>query len=498
VPGGVATPQQWLELDRMSTELANHTIKLTTRQAFQFHGVIKTNLKRTIKEINDTALDTIAACGDVNRNVMCNPNPFVSQAHADALKISEDISRHLTPQTRAYHEIWLDGEKVESSEEVVEPIYGKTYLPRKFKIAVAIPPSNDVDIHANDLSFVAIIEGEKVVGYNIAVGGGMGMTHGAEATYPRLADIIGFCTPEQVVDVAEKVLLVQRDFGDRTNRKHARLKYTIDDRSAEWFTEKLNEYLGYEIQPVRDFKFDDNGDRFGWVDDANGNGHLTLFIEGGRVVDKDGYNLMTGLREIAKIHTGDFRLTANQNLIIANVTPEKRAEVEKLVEEYKIDTGKLRSALRLNSIACVALPTCGLSLAEAERYLPTAVTNLEEVLEECGLRHDAITIRMTGCPNGCGRPFLSEIAFVGRAPGKYNLYLGGGHAGDRLNKLYREAITREEIVTILKPIIQDYAKTREEGEKFGDFVIRAGYISATENGKDFHANLPEELLAARK
>lgn len=496
VPGGVCTPQQWLDMDTLCTTYANHTIKLTTRQAFQFHGVIKTNLKTTIQKINQSALDTIAACGDVNRNVMCNPNPFVSQAHADALKISEELSRHLTPQTGAYHEIWLDGEKVESTEQDEEPIYGKTYLPRKFKIAVAVPPSNDVDIHANDLSFVAILEGEKVVGYNVAVGGGMGMTHGVETTFPRLADIIGFCTPEQVVDVAEKVVMVQRDFGCRTDRKQARLKYTVERNGADWFRDKVNEYLGFQLKPSRDFKFDDNGDRFGWVEDSNGNHHLTLFIEGGRVIDKDGYELRSGLRKIAEVHTGDFRLTANQNLIIANITAKQKPIIDKLITDYKIDTGKLRSGLRLNSIACVSLPTCGLALAEAERYLPLAVTHIEEILEEAGLRHDAITIRMTGCPNGCGRPFLSEIAFVGRAPGRYNMYLGGGHAGDRLNKLYREAIGREEIVTLLRPILQDYAKTREQGEKFGDFVIRAGYITATENGADFHKNIKSEASSS--
>ncbi len=493
VPGGVATPKQWIEMDRLSTEFANQTIKLTTRQAFQLHGVIKTQLKRTIKEINDAAMDTIAACGDVNRNVMCNPNPHQSEVHAEVLKMSEDLSAHLTPQTNAYHEIWLDGEKVIDSKEEVEPIYGKTYLPRKFKIAVAVPPSNDVDIHANDLSFIAIVEEGSLVGYNIAVGGGMGMTHGVVETYPRLADIIGFVTPDKVLDAAEKVVMVQRDFGDRTNRKHARLKYTIDDRGADWFTEKLNEYLGYEIEPARDFVFDDNGDRFGWVEDASGNSHFTLFIEGGRVVDKDGYDLRTGLRRIAEIHTGDFRLTANQNLQIANVTAEQRPKIQALMDEFKMADSVHRSGLRLNSIACVSLPTCGLALAEAERYLPIAVSEIEEVLEEVGLRHDAITIRMTGCPNGCGRPFLSEIAFVGRAPGKYNLYLGGGHAGDRLNKLYREAIGRDEIISTLKPLIEDYAKNRTDNEKFGDFVIRAGYIAATVNGKDFHLNLPAKM-----
>ncbi|MDA7863048.1 NADPH-dependent assimilatory sulfite reductase hemoprotein subunit [Akkermansiaceae bacterium] len=488
VPGGVATPEQWIKMDNLADDYANGTIKLTTRQAFQLHGVIKTQLKKTIQEINASAMDTIAACGDVNRNVMCNPNPFLSQAHADVLKISQEISDHLTPATKAYHEIWLDGEKVETTQEEVEPIYGKTYLPRKFKIAVAVPPSNDVDIHANDLSFVAIVEGGKVVGYNVAVGGGMGMTHGDEKTYPRLADIIGFCTPEQVVDVSEKVLLVQRDFGDRTNRKHARLKYTIDDRSAEWFLERVNEYLGYDLEPAREFKFDDNGDRFGWVEDHQGNFHLNLFIEGGRVRDE----ARTGLRKIAEIHKGDFRLTGNQNLIIARVSPAERPAIEALLEEYGLLKSHEQSALRLNSIACVSLPTCGLALAEAERALPGVITDLEDVLEESGLRHDAITIRMTGCPNGCGRPFLSEIAFVGRAPGKYNVYLGGGHAGDRLNKLYREAVPRTEIKALLGPIISAYAKTREGGETFGDFVIRAGYIAATVNGLDFHANLKIE------
>lgn len=492
VPGGVATPAQWIQMDNLATDYANGTLKLTTRQAFQLHGVIKTQLKKTIQEINAAAMDTIAACGDVNRNVMCNPNPYLSEAHAEVLKISQEISDHLTPATGAYHEIWLDGEKVESTAEEVEPIYGKTYLPRKFKIAVAVPPSNDVDIHANDLSFVAIVEEGKVVGYNVAVGGGMGMTHGAEETYPRLADIIGFCRPDQVVEVAEKVVLVQRDFGDRTNRKHARLKYTIDDRSPEWFLGKLNEYLGYDLEPVRPFKFEDNGDRFGWVEDHEGNSHLNLFIEGGRVRGK----AREGLRRIAEIHEGDFRLTGNQNLIIARVSPEKRPEIETLLDEYGLLDSHQQSALRLNSIACVALPTCGLALAEAERGLPAVITDLENIIEDTGLRHDAITIRMTGCPNGCGRPFLAEIAFVGRAPGKYNLYLGGGHAGDRLNKLYREAVTREEAISFLEPIIRDYAAHREDGEHFGDFVIRAGYVAKTVNGLDFHANLKAEATSA--
>jgi len=497
VPGGVATPEQWLETDRLATQFANGTIKLTTRQAFQFHGVIKSNLKRTIKEINEAAMDTIAACGDVNRNVMCNPNPYLSSVHEEVLKVAQDISEHLTPRTRAYHEIWLDGEKITSSEEEEEPIYGKTYLPRKFKVTIAVPPSNDVDIFANDLSFIAIVEDGELVGYNVAVGGGMGMTHGNEATFPRLADVIGFCTPEQVVDVAEKVVLVQRDYGDRTERKHARLKYTIDDRGADWFLAELNRYLGYDLEPVRDYHFDDNGDRYGWVEDERGNFHYTLFVQGGRVCDTPGYPMLEGLREIARVHDGDFRLTANQNLVIANVSPKRRAEVEALLEKYGMSRSHERSALRLASIACVALPTCGLALAEAERYLPDVITGLEDKLEELGLRHDAITIRMTGCPNGCGRPFISEIGFVGRGPGRYNLYLGGGHAGQRLSKLYRQDLPEGEIQSTLAPILERYAAEREEGERFGDFVIRAGYVAETREGKDFHANIREEALAAK-
>ncbi len=496
VPGGVASAHQWLETDRLATEFANGTIKLTTRQAFQFHGIIKTNLKRTIAEINQAAMDTIAACGDVNRNVMCNPNPHLSNIHAQALKAAEEISAHLTPQTRAYHEIWLDGEKVESTEEDFEPIYGKTYLPRKFKITIAVPPSNDVDIYANCLSFIAIVEDGELLGYNVAVGGGMGSTHGNDATYPRIADVIGFCTPAQVVDVAEKVVLVQRDFGDRTDRKHSRFKYTVDDRGPAWILAKLNEYLGYQLDAVRPFIFEDNGDRYGWVEDSNGNSHLTLFIAGGRVLDTSSYPMRTGLREIAKIHDGDFRLTANQNLIIANITPAKRPEIEKLLAQYGIKDSHLQGALRLNSMACVALPTCGLALAEAERYLPDLITELETSLEEKGLRHDAITIRMTGCPNGCARPFIAEIGFVGRGPDRYNLYLGGGFAGQRLSKLYRENVEVASIRPLLEPIFEHYAKERTEGERFGDFCIRQGYVAATVQGPDFHKNLKPEAFAS--
>jgi len=490
MPGGVINPEQWLKMDYLSDNYANGTLKLTTRQAFQLHGVIKFNLIPTLREMDKVAMDCIAACGDVNRNIMCNPNPHISSVHAETLDLADKISEHLLPQTGAYHDIFLDGEKVASSEPEEEKIYGKTYLPRKFKIAVAVPPSNDVDIYAHCLSFIAIVEDEKIVGYNVSVGGGMGMTHGAEDTFPRLADVIGFCTPEQAVDVAEKVVLVQRDFGNREDRKQSRLKYTVERMGADGFTEKLEEYLGYKLQPTKDFEFTTNGDRFGWSQNENGNANLNLFIPGGRVLDTAAYPMKTGLREIAKVLQGtegaDFRLSANQNLVIANLSPAEQEEIKPLLEKYGLVKSLESSAMRLNSIACVSLPTCGLALAEAERYLPDVITDLEETLENCGLRHDAITIRMTGCPNGCGRPFISEIGFVGRNPGKYNVYLGGGFFGQRLSKLYKESIPGEEIKPLLTPIIERYAKERNEGERFGDFVIRAGYVKATTAGNNFH------------
>ncbi len=493
VPGGVCTPAQWLQMDRLASDYANGTLKLTTRQAFQFHGVIKSNLKSTIREINDALLDTIAACGDVNRNVMCNPNPHLSAVHAEVLRIAQAISDHLTPRTRAYHEIWLDdgsgGEKIRVTGDPAEeePIYGAQYLPRKFKIVVAIPPSNDVDIFAHCLGFIAIVEAGRVVGYNVTVGGGLGMTHGNKDTYPQIAKLLGFCRAGDAVDVAEKIVTVQRDHGDRKDRKHSRLKYTVEDLGLDRFRELVEERLGYRLEAPRPFRFENNGDRYGWVEDANGNFHLTLFIQNGRVRDTPEYPMRTGLREIAKVHDGDFRLTANQNLIIANVSPGNRKRIESLLAEYGIADSHNQSALRLQSLACVALPTCGLSLAESERYLPDLLTELEVILEEAGLREDAITIRMTGCPNGCARPYISEIGLVGRAPGSYNLYLGGGHHGQRLSKLYKESVKSPDIAPTLRPIILDYAVNRKPGEPFGDFCIRAGHVRETTDGSDFHA-----------
>ncbi len=499
IPGGVCTPAQWLTLDRLSDSHANGTIKLTTRQAFQLHGIIKSAMKPTLQELNKELMDCIAACGDVNRNVMCNPNPHQSELHEEVYDWANRISLHLLPKTRAYHEIWLDEEKLTpDAEPEVEPIYGKTYLPRKFKIVVAVPPSNDVDIYAHDLGFIAISGPDgKLTGFNISVGGGMGMSHGKEETFPRIADVIGYASKDKLLQVAEEVVKLQRDFGDRTNRAHARLKYTIDDRGVEWFVNELNSRLGFKLEPVRPFSFDNNGDRYGWVQDHRGNSHLTVFIQNGRLRDVPGQMWRTALREVAKIHTGDFRLTANQNLVIGGVTPAQKPVVEGILKKYGLHESHLQTGLRLNSLACVSMPTCGLGLAESERYLPDLLNELDVIVDEAGLRHDAITIRMTGCPNGCARPYIAEIDLVGRAPGKDNLYLGGGFYGQRLNKLYRASLPDTEIANTLRPIIHRFAKERNEGERFGDFVIRAGYVAASDNGRDFHANLAPEAQPAR-
>jgi sulfite reductase (NADPH) hemoprotein beta-component len=485
LPGGVCTPQQWLQMDRIAGDYANGTLRLTTRQTWQFHGVIKQNLRRTMQAIDRACLDTIAACGDVNRNVMCTPNPHVSRAHGAALELARAISDHLLPRTRAYREIWLEGERIAGGEAEDEPIYGRTYLPRKFKTVVAVPPDNDVDVFAHDLGFTAAVgEDGGVEGWNVTVGGGMGMTHGEPATYPRTADPMAFCRPEQAVDVAEKVVLVQRDFGDRSDRKHARLKYTVEDRGVAWFRAEVERRLGYPLADPRPIRFTHTGDRYGWTEDERGDGHFTLFVENGRVHDTPERPMRTGLRKIAEVHKGEFRLTPNQNLIIARVRDRDRGKIEALLHRHGL--GNDRSGLRLNAMACVALPTCGLALAESERYLPSLVDALEGTLDEAGLRRDEIVVRMTGCPNGCARPYLAEIGLVGRGPGTYHLYLGAAFDGTRLNKLYRQDVGHDEIVAALRPLLLSYAGGRRDGERFGDFVVRTGVVPATRNGPDFH------------
>lgn len=488
LPGGVATPAQWLVMDDLAFKYGNDTIKLTTRQTFQLHGILKWNMKKTIKEINQTLLDTIAACGDVNRNVMCISNPYQSEIHSEVYECSKRLSNELLPRTRAYHEIWLDEEKVAGTPEIdeVEPMYGPSYLPRKFKIGIAVPPSNEIDVFSQDLGFIAIVENGKLIGFNVAIGGGMGMTHGDKATYPQLAKVIGFCRPEQIIDVAEKVITIQRDYGNRSVRKNARFKYTVDRLGLEKVKKELENRLEWSLDEAKLFHFDHNGDRYGWMKGVQGNWHFTMFVQNGRIADVDDYKLKSCLREIAKTHRGEFRLTANQNLIIANVSSKKKKNINTLLEQFGLIAGNEISALRRNSMACVALPTCGLAMAEAERYLPALLEKVEEIIAEYGLEDKEITIRMTGCPNGCARPGLGEIAFIGKAPGKYNMYLGAAFDGSRLSKMYRENIGEEGILRELRGLFALYAKEQLGGEHFGDFVIRAGIIKAVTDGTNFH------------
>jgi len=485
VPAGITTPAQWLALDELADKYADRTLKLTTRQAFQFHGVLKRKLKTTIQEINKTLLDTIAACGDVNRNVMSSANPYESPVHAEVAEDAKRISAHLTPQTAAYHEIWLDGKLVEGGEKEEEPLYGKTYLPRKFKTAIAIPPRNDTDVLSNDLGFIAITENGQLLGYNVTVGGGMAYTFGNTATYPRVADVMGYIPKERIVETSEAVLVFQRDHGNRSDRKNARLKYTIDRLGHDFFHSELARTHNIRLEAAKPYEFDSMGDKFGWSQSADGLWHCTIFVEGGKLADRFGYPAKTAIREVAKIHTGSFILTGNQNLVIAQVPQEMKPKIANILKKHNVTDNNL-SQLRKNSIACAALPLCGLAFAEAERYLPSLVDKIDTVLEANNLQNEPITIRMTGCPNGCGRPFLAEIGLVGRTPGKYNLYLGASFTGERLNKLYKEILSEEEIIAALTPILEDFAQNRVRDERFGNFVIRKGYVKSVEEGKKFH------------
>jgi sulfite reductase (NADPH) hemoprotein beta-component len=476
LPGGVMTTAQWLAFDKIAGDYASSGLRITTRQTFQWHGIIKRDLKPTIAAIDAAMASTIAACGDVNRNVVCNANPVESQAHEEAYAWAVRLSEHLKPKTRAYHELWLDGEKLVGEQEV-EPLYGPTYLPRKFKIGLAIPPLNDIDVFAQDLGLIAIIEAGRLAGFNVAIGGGMGASHGDPSTYPRLADVIGFVPPEHLLALAETVIAVQRDWGDREERKHARLKYTIDRHGLAAFKTELEQRLGFALQPERVFRIDHNGDRYGWIEGHAGRWHLTLQVESGRLLDTETHTWLSGMRELAAIHKGDIRLTCNQNLIIANVAAADRAVIDALVARHGMDGYRKHSAIRQHAIACVALPTCGLAMAESERYLPQLLPKLEALLDRHGLIDAPILLRLSGCPNGCSRPYLGEIALIGRAPGRYDLRLGADFRGQRLNQLYRENVDGAALLDVLDQLFARYAGERVTGEQFGDFLLRAAVLS---------------------
>ena len=483
IPGGVMTPAQWLTFDGLATRHGNNTLRVTTRQSIQFHGVVMAGLGPLIKAINESLLSTLAACGDVNRNVLAPPTPAYTRARETIFADCVRVADALRPQTKAYHAIWLDGVQLDledpANKDFVDPLYGKTYLPRKFKVAFVIPPVNDLDVLTNDLGLIAVVENDRLVGYNVAVGGGLGRSHGNEATYPRLADVLGCVVPEQLVDLAKAVLTVHRDFGDRTDRKHARLKYVVQERGVDWTRAEIEQRAGFKLAPARPFEFTTTQDLLGWHRAVDGTVFFGLHVENGRIQDTAPMQMKTALRRVAeRFPRIEFRLTGNQNVILANVVPGDQATVDALLNEHGIRTAGQASILHAAAMACVALPTCGLALAESERYLPSLLDRLEKLLAEVGLAGEEIVIRMTGCPNGCARPYVAEVAFVGKAPGRYQVWLGGNAAGTRLNRVWKEVVKEAEIEAEFRPLFERFHAEREPGERFGDWVARAVWSHA--------------------
>jgi sulfite reductase (NADPH) hemoprotein beta-component len=471
IAGGKINANQWLGIQEISELNSTGTIKVTTRQTLQLHGVIKSKLKPTIAWFAKYGLDSIAACGDVNRNVMASSTIAKNAAHDEVYEFSKKISEYLLPKTNAYHEIWLDQEKI-SPENEIDPLYGETYLPRKFKIVLAIPPSNDVDLYAHDIGLIAVIEDETLKGFNISVGGGMGATHGNSDTYPRLGDVVGFVEKEKILDAVYQIAAIQRDFGNREERKQSRFKYTIAKYGVDWFVAEFEKRLGFKIEKTRPFKFTKRGDEYGWQSDYLGKFHFTLFVENGRIFGKT----KQALFEIAQNNLGNFRFTNNQNIIISDIDAANKYKVTEILEKYQVNNEN-KSPILLDSIACVALNTCSLALAEAQRYLPSLIYKIEPLLAKYNLENDPISIRMTGCPNGCGRPYLAEIGLVGKSLGKYNLFLGGDRFGKRLNQLYKENLGEEEILQEVDYFLNQYsqhrqAKDSQDQENFGDFIFR--------------------------
>ncbi|MBS0905023.1 assimilatory sulfite reductase (NADPH) hemoprotein subunit [Pantoea dispersa] len=483
LPGGIITPTQWLAIDKFATDKTLYgSIRLTNRQTFQFHGILKKNVKPTHQMLHEVGLDALATANDVNRNVLCTSNPVESELHQEAYEWAKKLSEHLLPQTRAYAEIWWDQEKVATTDQ--EPILGETYLPRKFKTTVVVPPHNDVDLHANDLNFIAIAENGKLIGFNLLVGGGLSIEHGNKATYARTASEFGYLPVEKILDVAAAVVTTQRDWGNRTDRKNAKTKYTLERVGVETFKAEVEKRAGLTFEPIRPYEFTTRGDRIDWVKGIDKKWHLTLFIENGRLLDYPGRPLKRGIAEIAKVHQGDFRLTANQNLIVAGVPEAQKAQIEAIAREHGLMEAV--TPQRENSMACVAFPTCPLAMAEAERFLPSFVSKVEEIMHRHGVGEEHIVLRVTGCPNGCGRAMLAELGLVGKAPGRYNLHIGGNRIGTRIPRMYRENITENEILASIDELVARWASERTADEGFGDFVIRAGIVQpVVDPARDF-------------
>jgi sulfite reductase (ferredoxin) len=490
IPGGAVTAEQYLVEDEIADRYANGTLRITTRQGFQLHGILKGNIRATIRQINDALLSTLSACGDVNRNVMACPAPSANRTQAQIQEIAHQIAMHLAPQSTAYHEIWLDGEKVHTvgeeesekgaqgetakAQEIVEPIYGPTYLPRKFKIGIAFPGDNCVDAFTQDIGLIPRINDEILVGFTLAIGGGMGTTHGKAETYPRLATLFADISVEQVLPVVETIVTVQRDYGDRQNRKHARMKYLVEERGVNWFRSEVEQRLGYTLSDPSPVVFHDVDDHLGWHEQADGNWFLGLNVENGRIKDTETVRMKAGLRDIIKQFRPGIRLTGQQNLLLTDIPKDQRALLEERLHEYGIVTDPQAVGAYRFAMACPALPTCGLAVAESERILPSIVAKIETELRELGLGGEPLGIRMTGCPNGCARPFMGDIGFVGRSKDLYNIFVGGDWGNTRLNTLYAPSVRTEQIVATLRPLFILWRDERELKETFGDFCHRIG------------------------
>jgi len=477
IPGGVMTSQQYITFDDLATKYGNDTLRLTTRQSIQFHGVLLHGLGPLIKKINESLLSTLAACGDVNRNITSSPTPAYTKARELVYQHSVRVADALNPQTKAYHSIWIDGQQLnledEDNKNFVDPLYGKTYLPRKFKISFVTPPSNDMDVFTNDLGYIAITDGDNLLGYNVAIGGGMGRSHNQEATFPRLADVVGFIPADKTVAIAKAALTIHRDYGDRNNRKHARLKYVVAEKGLEWIREELNRRAEITMEDARPYEFTSTGDLYGWHRAVDDKLFLTSYVETGRIKNVQGHTQKTAFRQVAEQFPHvEFRLSANQNVIIANVPETDRAAITALLATHGVKVDNQASILHSASMACPSLPTCGLGLAESERMLPGLINRIEKLGGSLGLGNEEIIIRSTGCPNGCARPYMAEMAFVGKAPGRYQFWLGGNASGTRLNRVYKEMIKEVEIEAELTPLFERWKAERTEGERFGDFSAR--------------------------
>jgi sulfite reductase (ferredoxin) len=474
IPGGFLTAEQYLAHDDLAGRFANQTLRVTTRQDFQLHGVIKRDLRRTIGALNEALITTLGACGDVVRNVVSCPAPVSGGLRSEVLEVTQRVSQHLLPTTRAYHEIWVEGELAAGGEPEPDPVYGTNYLPRKFKTAIAFPDDNCTDVFSNDLGLVVIQHAGHLAGFNVLVGGGLGRTHGKEDTYPRLASPLAFVTPEQVVEIATAVVVVQRDYGNRSDRRRARLKYLLDERGVDWFREQVERVLGRRLEPPHAVEVTGIHNHLGWHRQSDGQWFLGVFIENGRIRDTADCQMRAGLRRVIETMRPGVRLSPQQNILLTDVPARQRREIDRILADHGVPAAGDLPLVRTWSMACPALPTCPLALAESERALPGVLDELQVELQRLGLLGEELTVRMTGCPNGCARPYTADIAFVGRSLDKYAIYVGGNLEGTRLATPYADLVPRQRVVSALVPLLERYRTARFPGERFGDFCHRSG------------------------